>query len=159
MDDGGASQADERRRRRDGRRGRRLPAEGARRPQADQGATGVPEIVLEPTADILAGLGARGAGRPVLVGFAAETDDSDRPRPAQARAKRVDLMVVNDVSAPGVGLRPRHQRGDASSTRRVPDEVPLSAKAVDGRRGARTAVVELLRRALTRAANTDRRRG
>ncbi|MEI6497993.1 MAG: bifunctional phosphopantothenoylcysteine decarboxylase/phosphopantothenate--cysteine ligase CoaBC, partial [Actinomycetota bacterium] len=36
---------------------------------------GVPEIVLEPTPDILAGLGARKPGGQVLVGFAAETSD------------------------------------------------------------------------------------
>ena len=36
---------------------------------------GAPEIVLEPTPDILAGLGARKRAGQVLVGFAAETDD------------------------------------------------------------------------------------
>jgi phosphopantothenoylcysteine decarboxylase / phosphopantothenate---cysteine ligase len=65
---------------------------------------GVPELVLEPTPDILAGLAARRRPGQVLVGFAAETHDVlDRARRKLAR-KGVDLLVVNDVSAPGVGF-------------------------------------------------------
>ena len=45
-----------------------------------------PEIVLEPTPDILAGLGARKPAGQVLVGFAAETDDVAGQRRRQARA-------------------------------------------------------------------------
>ncbi len=36
---------------------------------------GTPEVVLEPTTDILAALGARRRPGQVIVGFAAETDD------------------------------------------------------------------------------------
>ena len=65
---------------------------------------GPPTIVLEPTPDILAGLGAVKRPDQVLVGFAAETSDLV----AQARDKLVrkgaDLIVANDVSAPGVGF-------------------------------------------------------
>jgi phosphopantothenoylcysteine decarboxylase/phosphopantothenate--cysteine ligase len=43
---------------------------------------GVPEIRLEPTPDILAGLGARKRPGQVLVGFAAETDDLETPTPS-----------------------------------------------------------------------------
>ena len=65
----------------------------------------MPEIVLEPTPDILAGLVARRRPGQVIVGFAAETDDAGRPGPAQARAQRASTcMVVNDVTAPGVGF-------------------------------------------------------
>jgi len=65
---------------------------------------GVPEVVLEPTPDVLAGLVARRAEGQVLVGFAAETHDVlERGRRKLAR-KGVDLLVVNDVSAPGVGF-------------------------------------------------------
>ncbi len=65
---------------------------------------GLPELVLEPTPDILAGLAARRSGNQVLVGFAAETHDVlDRGRRKLER-KGVDLLVVNDVSAPGVGF-------------------------------------------------------
>jgi len=65
---------------------------------------GIPELVLEPTPDILAGLAARRRPGQVLVGFAAETHDAlERGRNKLAR-KGVDLLVVNDVSAPGTGF-------------------------------------------------------
>ena len=65
---------------------------------------GLPELVLEPTPDILAGLAARRRPGQVLVGFAAETHDAvERGRKKLAR-KGVDLLVVNDVSAPGTGF-------------------------------------------------------
>jgi len=65
---------------------------------------GLPELVLEPTPDILAGLAARRRPGQVLVGFAAETHDAlERGRRKLVR-KGVDLLVVNDVSAPGTGF-------------------------------------------------------
>ncbi len=65
---------------------------------------GLPELVLEPTPDILAGLAARRPNGQVLVGFAAETHDAlERARRKLVR-KGVDLLVVNDVSAPGAGF-------------------------------------------------------
>jgi len=83
-------------------------------------ADGLPELVLEPTPDILAelgrrrkerdqgehGQGERGRGRlgQVLVGFAAETDAVTERATGKLTAKGVDLMVANDVSAPGVGF-------------------------------------------------------
>jgi phosphopantothenoylcysteine decarboxylase/phosphopantothenate--cysteine ligase len=65
---------------------------------------GVPDIVLEPTPDILAELGRRRATGQILVGFAAETDEVAERAAAKLAAKGVDLMVANDVSAPGVGF-------------------------------------------------------
>jgi phosphopantothenoylcysteine decarboxylase / phosphopantothenate---cysteine ligase len=65
---------------------------------------GPPEIVLEPTPDILAGLGAAKRPGQVLVGFAAETDELLANAEAKLTAKRLDLVVANDVSAPGVGF-------------------------------------------------------
>jgi phosphopantothenoylcysteine decarboxylase/phosphopantothenate--cysteine ligase len=65
---------------------------------------GVPEIILEPTPDILAGLGARKRPGQVLVGFAAETSDLVEQAQEKLRAKRLDFVVANDVSAPGVGF-------------------------------------------------------
>ena len=38
------------------------------------------------------------------MGFAAETDDVAERAAAKLAAKGVDLMVANDVSAPGVGF-------------------------------------------------------
>jgi phosphopantothenoylcysteine decarboxylase/phosphopantothenate--cysteine ligase len=65
---------------------------------------GVPEIVLEPTTDILAELGRRRRPGQTLVGFAAETDDVRSYALSKLRAKGLDLVVANDVSAPEVGF-------------------------------------------------------
>jgi phosphopantothenoylcysteine decarboxylase / phosphopantothenate---cysteine ligase len=65
---------------------------------------GLPELVLEPTPDILAGLAARRRPGQVLVGFAAETHDVLERGRAKLARKGVDLLVVNDVSAPGTGF-------------------------------------------------------
>jgi phosphopantothenoylcysteine decarboxylase/phosphopantothenate--cysteine ligase len=67
-------------------------------------ADGLPDIVLEPTPDILAELGRRRRAGQVLVGFAAETAAvADRAR-AKMTAKGVDLIVANDVGAPHTGF-------------------------------------------------------
>ena len=63
-----------------------------------------PEVVLEPTVDILAALGATKRPGQVLVGFAAETDDLEAHARAKLARKKLDLIVANDVSAPGVGF-------------------------------------------------------
>jgi len=65
---------------------------------------GVPEIVLEPTTDILAELGRRRRPGQTLVGFAAETGDVRAYASSKLRAKGLDLVVANDVSAPDVGF-------------------------------------------------------
>jgi phosphopantothenoylcysteine decarboxylase / phosphopantothenate---cysteine ligase len=67
-------------------------------------ADGVPEIVLEPTPDILAELGRRKRPGQVLVGFAAETGDVRAGAEDKLRRKALDLIVANDVTAPGVGF-------------------------------------------------------
>jgi phosphopantothenoylcysteine decarboxylase/phosphopantothenate--cysteine ligase len=70
---------------------------------------GTPEVVLEPTPDILAALGeGKGPGQ-VLVGFAAETspmdgDEMRREALDKLRRKHLDLVVANDVLAPGAGF-------------------------------------------------------
>jgi phosphopantothenoylcysteine decarboxylase / phosphopantothenate---cysteine ligase len=67
-------------------------------------ADGVPDLVLEATPDILAGLGhSRRAGQ-VLVGFAAETDRVAERARSKLDDKGVDLIVANDVSAAEVGF-------------------------------------------------------
>jgi phosphopantothenoylcysteine decarboxylase/phosphopantothenate--cysteine ligase len=60
-------------------------------------------LELEPNPDILASLGAR-KGRRLLVGFAAETHDVVTEAQRKLRAKRLDLIVANDVTAPGAGF-------------------------------------------------------
>ncbi len=65
---------------------------------------GIPEITLEPTPDILASLGAAKPVGQTLVGFAAETDDVLSNAQSKLKRKNLDLIVANDVSAPGVGF-------------------------------------------------------
>jgi phosphopantothenoylcysteine decarboxylase/phosphopantothenate--cysteine ligase len=102
---------------------------------------GVPEIVLEPTVDILAGLGARRRPGQTLVGFAAETDQVRENGAAKLTAKGADLIVVNDVLAPGAGFE--HDTNqvvilDADGTER---EVPLADKRAIAR-AVFTAVID-----------------
>ena len=61
---------------------------------------------LERTTDILGELGARRGDRPhpVLIGFAAQTGDPVAAAREKRRVKRVDLIVANDVTAPGAGF-------------------------------------------------------
>ena len=63
---------------------------------------GLPTIDLESTPDILGGVAGM-VDRPFLVGFAAEVGGLDEAV-AKARRKGVDLLVANDVSAPGSGF-------------------------------------------------------
>ncbi len=65
---------------------------------------GLSEVALEPTVDILAALGAAKPQGQILVGFAAETDSLRQNAEAKLRAKGADLIVANDVSAPGAGF-------------------------------------------------------
>ena len=67
-------------------------------------ADGVPELVLEPTTDILAELGRRKRPGQVLVGFAAETGDVRAGAEDKLRRKQLDLVVANDVTADGAGF-------------------------------------------------------
>ncbi len=64
-------------------------------------------LPLVRTIDILAELGklpSRAAGRPVLIGFAAETHDVLAHADAKRRRKGVDLIVANDVSRSDAGF-------------------------------------------------------
>lgn len=64
-------------------------------------------LALTRTPDILAGLGARFAGKaggPVLVGFAAETEEVISRAREKLKKKGCDLVVANKVGAPGAGF-------------------------------------------------------
>ncbi len=80
------------------------PAGGATGQKIEKG--GPLTLSLERTTDILQALGARrqGSARPVLVGFAAATGDPVASARRKLDAKRVDLIVANDVTAPGAGF-------------------------------------------------------
>ncbi len=108
---------------------------------------GVPDIVLEPTTDILAALGrARRPGQ-VLVGFAAETGDP-RPRAREKlAAKGVDAIVANDVTAPGAGFGHDTNAAvileDDGAGGVAETDVPLASK-----RDVAAAVVDMIARRL-----------
>jgi phosphopantothenoylcysteine decarboxylase/phosphopantothenate--cysteine ligase len=64
-------------------------------------------LELTRTPDILAGLGRRFAGKadaPVLVGFAAETEEVIARAREKLKGKRCDLVVANRVGGPGAGF-------------------------------------------------------
>jgi phosphopantothenoylcysteine decarboxylase/phosphopantothenate--cysteine ligase len=65
---------------------------------------GPPKLNLEPTTDILAALGRSKRPGQILVGFAAETSDVLAGAQGKLARKNLDLVVANDVSAPGVGF-------------------------------------------------------
>jgi phosphopantothenoylcysteine decarboxylase/phosphopantothenate--cysteine ligase len=88
---------------------------------------GIPEVVLEPTPDILAALGARKAGQ-VLVGFAAETERIAERAAAKLDAKRLDLIVANDVSAPDAGFEVDTNRAILLDSSGTSEETPLLTK-------------------------------
>jgi phosphopantothenoylcysteine decarboxylase/phosphopantothenate--cysteine ligase len=89
-------------------------------------------LSLSRTRDILGDLGQQpwrdDQERPVLVGFAAETHDVIAHAKAKLERKRVDLIVANDVSRPGVGFD-----GDTNAVTLVTpagvEEVPLQSKS------------------------------
>jgi phosphopantothenoylcysteine decarboxylase / phosphopantothenate---cysteine ligase len=64
---------------------------------------GTPELVLEPTPDIIRELGER-KGTAVLVGFAAEMTDLEPEGRRKLRDKGLDLVVVNEVGREGTGF-------------------------------------------------------
>lgn len=67
--------------------------------------SGTPTIELEPTTDVLSTLAARRREGQLLVGFAAEHGAGalDYAR-GKLERKRLDAVVVNDVSTPGIGF-------------------------------------------------------
>jgi len=97
---------------------------------------GTPEIVLEPTPDILAELGATKRSGQVLVGFAAETDDLVANATAKLRAKHLDLIVANDVAAPSVGFA--HDTNAVTLLR--PDAEPVEIDLASKRDVARAVI-------------------
>jgi phosphopantothenoylcysteine decarboxylase/phosphopantothenate--cysteine ligase len=63
-------------------------------------------LALIANPDLLAGLGKRRGTKktPLLVGFAAETEDVVANARAKLAAKRCDMVIANDVSEPGAGF-------------------------------------------------------
>jgi phosphopantothenoylcysteine decarboxylase / phosphopantothenate---cysteine ligase len=83
---------------------------------------GIPELVLEPTPDILRELGESNDGL-LLVGFAAETSEVEAAGRAKLRDKRLDLLVANAVGSPGTGFGT--DTDDAAILSAAGDDVPM----------------------------------
>jgi len=73
-------------------------------PQKLKKRDGLPELHFLPTPDVLAELVAQRVTDQVIVGFAAETTNVMENALLKLREKGVDLLVVNDVAAPGAGF-------------------------------------------------------
>jgi phosphopantothenoylcysteine decarboxylase/phosphopantothenate--cysteine ligase len=72
--------------------------------RSELGAKTSIDLVANP--DLLAGLGAKRGGKktPLLVGFAAETNDVIANAKKKLASKKCDLIVANDVAEPGAGF-------------------------------------------------------
>jgi len=75
--------------------------ESGKRHKSEQNWT----VELEPTTDVLRELGRRRRKGQLLVGFAADEGDAGLKRAREKlQAKKVDLIVFNDISQPGIGF-------------------------------------------------------
>ncbi len=111
---------------------------------------GPPQIVLEPTPDILAGLGESKPAPQVLVGFAAETDDLVANAQSKLERKHLDLIVANDVGAPSVGFA--HDTNAVTLLR--PDAKPVEIDLAAKRDVARVVIDTIIEIRASRATDT-----
>ena len=95
---------------------------------------GLSEVVLEPTHDFSVDLGKAKRPGQVLVGFAAETNDLDENAARKLKSKNLDLIVGNDVSAPGAGFEHDTNAVVILSADGAREDVPLSDKRAIARR-------------------------
>ncbi|HEX7976091.1 MAG TPA: bifunctional phosphopantothenoylcysteine decarboxylase/phosphopantothenate--cysteine ligase CoaBC [Anaerolineales bacterium] len=94
--------------------------------------SGVPEIRLERTPDILAAVAAYKAetGRPfITVGFAAESQSLLENAQAKLRAKQLDFIVANDISAADAGFSVDTNRVTLLYAGGQTETLPLLSKA------------------------------
>jgi phosphopantothenoylcysteine decarboxylase/phosphopantothenate--cysteine ligase len=111
-------------------------------------------LTLERTPDILADLGrlpSRAAGRPLLVGFAAETGEVVAKARAKRERKQVDLIVANDISRPDAGFDVDTNAVTIVSADGV-QEIPLQSKAA-----VAAAILDRIERVLETRTETPAR--
>ena len=85
-------------------------------PEKIKKESGVPTLRFEATRDIVLDLVAARAANQVVVAFAAETTNVLENARAKLTRKDVDLLVVNDVAAPGAGFEHATNEVDAART-------------------------------------------
>ncbi|TAN30134.1 MAG: bifunctional phosphopantothenoylcysteine decarboxylase/phosphopantothenate--cysteine ligase CoaBC [Actinomycetota bacterium] len=96
---------------------------------------GAPQIVLEPTPDILAYLGSVKPKNQVLVGFAAETGDPEAEARRKLKAKNADFVVANNVLEHDAGFAVDTNRvtlvfGDSQVTLALADKRDIASKVL-----------------------------
>jgi len=89
---------------------------------------GPPELHLEPVPDVLAELVAHRTKGQIIVGFAAETNNVMENALAKLRDKGVDILVVNDVAAPGAGFEHSTNEVVVLDRREEPERISLRSK-------------------------------
>jgi len=92
-------------------------------------AGGVPEIRLEPTADILRSTRELRPPHAVVVGFALETEAAVENGRRKLEGKGLDLLVVNDAREPGAGFEVETNRVVLLQPNRDDESLPLLSKA------------------------------
>lgn len=89
----------------------------------------VPELILEPTEDILAWMGAHKRNGQLLAGFALETNDGVKHAVEKLEKKHLDLIVLNSLQDAGAGFGHDTNKVTLIGTDKKPDERPLMSKA------------------------------
>ena len=64
----------------------------------------ITNLEIEPTHDFLIDLGKGKSSNQIIVGFAAETEELEKNAKEKLERKNLDLIVANDVTAPGTGF-------------------------------------------------------
>jgi phosphopantothenoylcysteine decarboxylase/phosphopantothenate--cysteine ligase len=126
------------------------------------GRSGGMTLEMDPTPDLLAeaaeraaaGTKASGKRPPVLVGFAAETGSFERVT-EKLRTKGVDLLVANDVAAPGSGFGVDTNKVTIYSVDTAPEELPLMSKREVAELLLDRVVIRLQARAAGRVVETS----
>jgi phosphopantothenoylcysteine decarboxylase/phosphopantothenate--cysteine ligase len=112
---------------------------------------GIPTLVLEPTEDVLSLLAQRRRADQVIVGFAAEHgEDAARLGRGKLERKRLDAIVINDISRAGIGFESEDNEVTILTADRVQRHVPRSRKELVAR-----AVLEEVERIRTTRGETD----
>jgi len=88
---------------------------------------GPPALDFEATVDIVTDLVAKRSTGQLIVGFAAETENVHANAREKLRRKGVDLLVVNDVSAPSVGFE--HATNEVTLFDRFDNEQTISLRS------------------------------
>jgi phosphopantothenoylcysteine decarboxylase / phosphopantothenate---cysteine ligase len=112
---------------------------------------GIPKLELEPTEDVLSLLAERRRPDQVIVGFAAEHgDDAVELGRGKLERKRLDAIVINDISRAGIGFESSDNEVTILSVDGGERHVPRSRKELVAR-----AVLDEVERLRTRKGGTD----